>query len=60
MASEPAAELQEQDAPELRLRGAALGGLVLSSTTLYDAITGTQYAGDLPGVSRIGISGRRR
>ncbi|RMZ76691.1 hypothetical protein DV738_g4855, partial [Chaetothyriales sp. CBS 135597] len=55
LASEWAAELQVQYAPELEFSGAALGGLTPNVTTVLNAITGTVYAGLAP-PSIIGIS----
>jgi hypothetical protein len=48
IASEWAAELQEQYAPDLHFSGAALGGLVPNASSLMDNITATPYAGLIP------------
>jgi hypothetical protein len=48
IASEWAAELQEQYAPELHFSGAALGGLVPNISSAWDNITASPYAGLLP------------
>ena len=48
IASENAAELQVQYAPELNFAGAALGGLVSNYTAAFPAITGSQFAGLIP------------
>lgn len=48
IASETAAELQVQYAPELNFAGAALGGLVSNLTAAFPVITGTQFAGLIP------------
>nr|POE86454.1 lipase a [Quercus suber] len=51
IASEWAAELQEQYLPELNLAGVALGGLVSnSSSVLLDHLSGTVWAGLFPSV----------
>jgi hypothetical protein len=48
IASEWAAELQEQYAPDLHFSGAALGGLVPNASSLMDNITASSYAGLIP------------
>jgi hypothetical protein len=48
VASENAAELQVQYAPELNFAGAAMGGLVSNYTAAFPQITGTQFAGLIP------------
>ena len=48
LASEWAAELQVQYAPELTFAGAALGGLVPNVTSINGSITGTVLAGLIP------------
>ena len=48
LASEWAAELQEQYAPELNFAGVALGGLVPNVTSILETITGTIWAGLIP------------
>ncbi|KAF2732129.1 lipase 1 [Polyplosphaeria fusca] len=48
IASEFAAELQEQYAPELSFLGAALGGMVPNVTECFDNITASNYAGLIP------------
>ncbi|KAB8228953.1 secretory lipase-domain-containing protein [Aspergillus alliaceus] len=48
LASEWATELQGQYAPELRLAGAALGGLTPNITNVMDSVTGTLSAGLIP------------
>ena len=48
IASEWAAELQVQYAPELRFAGAALGGLVSNTSSVFPAVTGTRWAGLFP------------
>ena len=48
LASEWATELQAQYAPELEFAGAALGGLVSSVADIYQAVTGTRWAGLIP------------
>ncbi|KAF2450175.1 lipase [Karstenula rhodostoma CBS 690.94] len=50
IASEWAAELQEQYAPELSFSGMAIGGCVPNMTEARDNLTGTAYAGLLPGM----------
>lgn len=52
LASEWAAELQEQYAPEFSFAGVALGGLVPNLTSVRDSITGTPYAGLIPSAYR--------
>lgn len=47
-ASEYAAELQVQYAPELQIAGVALGGLVDNGTRAVDAVNGAPYAGLIP------------
>lgn len=47
-ASEFAAELQVQYAPELRIAGVALGGLVDNATSAVDDVNGNPYAGLIP------------
>ncbi len=49
LASEWAAELQVQYAPELDFAGAAMGGLPSNFTSIFSAIEGTMWAGLLPG-----------
>ncbi|KAE8377118.1 lipase [Aspergillus bertholletiae] len=48
LASEWAAELQGQYAPELSLAGAALGGLTPNITNVMDTVTGNLNAGLIP------------
>jgi hypothetical protein len=48
IASEWAAELQVQYAPELNFAGVALGGLVPNLTNSVETITGTMWAGLIP------------
>ncbi len=48
IASEWAAELQVQYAPELSFAGVALGGLVSNLTSFIETITGTRWAGLIP------------
>lgn len=48
LASEWAAELQVQYAPELNFAGAALGGLTPNVTSVLEIATGTIYAGLIP------------
>jgi hypothetical protein len=48
VASEWAAELQVQYAPEPNFVGAALGGLVPNATSVFESITGTRWAGLIP------------
>ncbi|KAF2713191.1 lipase [Pleomassaria siparia CBS 279.74] len=48
IASEWAAELQEQYAPELVFSGLALGGMVPNVTSALDNITASPYAGLIP------------
>lgn len=48
LASEWAAELQVQYAPELTFSGAALGGLPPNATSVLNAINGELYAGLIP------------
>ncbi|KAB8339113.1 hypothetical protein FH972_022049 [Carpinus fangiana] len=48
LASEWAAELQIQYAPELNFKGAALGGLTPNVTSVLETITGTALAGLAP------------
>lgn len=48
LASEWAAELQIQYAPELSFAGAALGGLVSNVSSIYSAVTGTRWAALIP------------
>ena len=48
IASEWAAELQVQYAPELFFSGAALGGLVTNGSTAFDLVNGHLYAGLIP------------
>lgn len=48
LASEWAAELQVQYAPELNFAGAALGGLTPNVTSVLESITGTPLAGLAP------------
>lgn len=48
IASEFAAELQVQYAPELKFAGAALGGVVSNFTSVFSAVDGTPFAGLLP------------
>ena len=48
LASEWAAELQVQYAPELNFSGAALGGLLPNLTSVMASIMGTPYAGLIP------------
>ncbi|RAL12633.1 LIP-domain-containing protein [Aspergillus homomorphus CBS 101889] len=48
LASEWAAELQGQYAPELTLAGAALGGLTPNVTSVLDTVSGTLSAGLVP------------
>jgi hypothetical protein len=48
IASEWAAELQVQYAPELSFAGVALGGLVPNVTSIIETITGTMWAGLVP------------
>lgn len=50
VASAWASELQEQYAPELSFSGMAIGGCVPNFTEMRDNITGSVYAGLLPGV----------
>lgn len=45
IASEWAAELQVQYAPELKFAGAALGGVVSNGSEIYPAISGSKWAG---------------
>lgn len=49
IASEWASELQEQYAPELNFAGMAIGGCVPNMTEARDNLTGSAYAGLLPG-----------
>ncbi|KAE8356844.1 lipase 1 precursor [Aspergillus coremiiformis] len=49
LASEWATELQQKYAPELRLAGAALGGLTPNITNVMNTVTGTISAGLVPG-----------
>lgn len=49
LASEWAAELQVQYAPELRFAGAALGGLPVDPLAVFEACSGQACAGLLPG-----------
>lgn len=48
IASEWAAELQSQYAPELEFAGAALGGLVSNVSSVFPVITGTRWAALIP------------
>jgi hypothetical protein len=48
LASEWAAELQVQYAPDLNFVGATLGGLVPNATSIFETITGTRWAGLIP------------
>lgn len=48
VATEFAAELAVQYAPELTFSGAALGGVVPDGRLIFDAINRSPYAGDLP------------
>lgn len=48
LASEWAAELQVQYAPELNFSGAALGGLTPNVTSVMNSVTGTGFAGLIP------------
>ena len=48
LASEWAAELAVQYAPELSISGAALGGLPANATTIFDLINGSPFAGLIP------------
>ncbi|KAH8811278.1 lipase 1 precursor [Xylogone sp. PMI_703] len=48
LASEWAAELQGQYAPEMRFAGAALGGLTPNITSMLLTISGTAFAGLIP------------
>jgi hypothetical protein len=50
IASEWAAELQQQYAPELNFSGMAIGGCVPNVTEARNNLTGTPYAGILPGL----------
>lgn len=50
IASEWASELQEQYAPELSFAGMAIGGCVPNLTETRDNLTGSAYAGILPGM----------
>ncbi|OAG01115.1 LIP-domain-containing protein [Paraphaeosphaeria sporulosa] len=50
IASEWASELQEQYAPELSFAGMAIGGCVPNLTEARDNLTGSAYAGLLPGL----------
>ena len=50
IASEWAAELQEQYAPELSFSGMAIGGCIPNITETRDNLTGSVYAGLLPGL----------
>ena len=50
IASEWASELQEQYAPELNFAGMAIGGCVPNITEARDNLTGSAYAGLLPGL----------
>jgi len=50
VASEWASELQEQYAPELRFSGMAIGGCVPNVTETRNNLTGSPYAGLIPGV----------
>ena len=54
LASEWAAELQVQYAPELTFSGAALGGLTPNVTSVMNSVTGTAFAGLIP-ASLLGI-----
>ncbi|KAJ4288961.1 hypothetical protein N0V90_011303 [Kalmusia sp. IMI 367209] len=50
VASEWASELQEQYAPELQFSGMAIGGCVPNLTQARDNLTGSAFAGLIPGV----------
>lgn len=50
IASEWASELQEQYAPELKFSGMAIGGCVPNITEARDNLTGSAWAGLLPGL----------
>jgi hypothetical protein len=48
IASETAAELQVQYAPELSFAGAALGGVVSNYSAVFPVVTGSPFAGLIP------------
>lgn len=55
LASEWAAELQEQYAPELNFTGTALGGTPPNITNVWDSVNGTPFAG-MVALASIGVT----
>ncbi|KAM0812124.1 putative lipase 1 protein [Seiridium cardinale] len=55
LASEWAAELQAQYAPELQFSGTAIGGTPPNVTSVWDSVNGTPYSGMIP-LSFVGVT----